>query len=198
MWIRGCVLWGKAASPEPAFLHPGISWQCCLLTYKNRVKWNFSRASQSLYLIKCCFYNTFHPLDFTSKLILSTGLLVEQRCRFYWQRSRKADFCGGFFCNSRGVEDGSRLLQLLFSALLLCFSAHCVLAIVFNECKTQFVGWEVCDLNRLSPAVNAGVVYFWNAADLFLPQCFKHFWAKSTLSLPGRPKRADALGGKWW
>lgn len=27
----------------------------------------------------------------------------------------------GFFFSNRGVEDGSRVLQLLFSALLLCF-----------------------------------------------------------------------------
>lgn len=94
-WTGGCVLWGNAASLEPAFLRAVISWQCCLLTYNNHVKWSFSRASQSLYLIMCCIYNTFHPLDFTSRLILSAGLLVEQRCLFYWQRSWKADFCGG-------------------------------------------------------------------------------------------------------
>lgn len=91
----------------------------------------------------------------------------------------------GFFCNGSEVEDGSKVLQLLFSALLLC-CLHVVCWALYRMSVRQFVGWEVCDLNWLSSAVNAGIVYSLNAADLFLPLCFKHFWAKSTLSLPGK------------
>lgn len=64
----------------------------------------------------------------------------------------------GLVCNSSEIKHGCRVLLSSFSPLLLCF-LHTVSCMLYRALVIHSMCGEKFDLNRLIPAVNAGLVF---------------------------------------